>query len=217
MKITEKLTGHTERTTPHRPNPAIGFEEWLNTPMHQQAQNEYYWIHQKELQPSALAFNPLNPPKTIQLATPVISCDEHTQEGHDLENTPLQAGIDHDNNQKGLTSENPIKNQYPITPKTSNVAPSCHRQIATTIEKEKAIKDDIRMDKPIKTTSYQPFRSHESLKKHHLFIQNSEAELSLNLHPLSANEQKKFIKTIKTLMKQKGVTLNKIIINGVQK
>lgn len=217
MKITENLTNHTGKATSHRPNPTIGFEKWLSTPMHQKAQNEYYWVHQKELQPSALAFNPLNSPKTIQLTSPVISCDKHTKEGHGLANSPLQAGIDHDNNQEGVTSENPLNSQYPITPKTSNVAPSYHRQIATTIEKEKTIKDGIRMDKPIRTTSYQPFRAHESLKKHHLFIQNSEAELSLNLHPLSTDKQKKLIETIKALIKQKGVTLNKIIINGVQK
>jgi hypothetical protein len=51
--------------------------------------------------------------------------------------------------------------------------------------------------------------------KHHLFIEEGDAELSLNMHELPAPAQKQLIQFIKNSLKQQGLKLKSLIINGV--
>lgn len=53
------------------------------------------------------------------------------------------------------------------------------------------------------------------IKKHHLFIEGEQAELTVNLKDLNKNDQDELISLMKRHFKQKGLVLNQLIINGV--
>lgn len=53
------------------------------------------------------------------------------------------------------------------------------------------------------------------LKEHQLFIDGQQAEFSVSTYKLKPKEQKELLQMVKTYLKNKGLLLKKLIINGV--
>lgn len=214
MKIDEPLTLILNQTPNKQSHANLDFELWLNTPTKQSSGDEYYWQHQEQLQQSDLQFD----------SRPLINRQQQenvTENQYQLIN-PLAVP---------KTMNMPIKNCNLIVPgeiinkSYSNIVElpeSCmqkEQKSPTTITAYALNNTSIRVNsheqlEEIKINS--DSRTLYTFKNHHLFIQDQDAELTLNNQDMDAQEEKELIHTIKHLLKNKGITLNKLIINGVK-
>jgi hypothetical protein len=209
MRITEQYTTNTPTKTPWSQQENNGF-------LHHLSGDEYYVLHQEKMQQSALHFESmhLSPKKHI---TPPSQLQEHEQPRNATESpntsTQKESSID-----EALTQKQPFCTFLCNNVKTihDNTKPIVIKPSPAYIEyiKNNVIPDLMLADKDIETT-HQTNLHHFVCSKHHVFIHNNEAELSINLHIIPAHEQKKIVQWVRQTVKEKNLLLKKLIINGV--
>jgi hypothetical protein len=214
MKINEQLALMLNQTSQTNQPNQLNFEQWINTPTKQNSGDEYYWQHQDQLQQSSVQFN----------SQPLAHQQEkqETPEGSKLmvNPSPPEATISIPSQQKYVS--------YPLE-KTDNNYLSAEELTKIIIDLEQELTqfmtpdgtantplktDKIAQLKAIKTADYDQYNNSE-IKNHHLFIQDQQVELTLNTQELNFKEQKALTQMMKHHLKNKGLILSKLIINGV--
>ncbi len=173
----------------------------------------YYWHHQNQLQPSALTFKAIELEK--KSSTPL---DIHTTQAPTMPSikttdaalrqttsvritieTPQQAST----TQPGILIESFVEHiEARINAQPNALEPKINQAIA-------------RQDKAIRVQS-RPIAPPSALKNHHVFIDESCIELTLNTRALSSHVANTLQKTIKQWLVQNGYALKTLIINGVK-
>ncbi|MCL9682637.1 hypothetical protein [Legionella maioricensis] len=214
MKINEQL----ELMFPHTPkknlHDMLDFEQLINTPTKQNSGDEYYWQHQDQLQQSSLQFNP-QPIANQSKKTKVLEKETimYNPEGHlQITNSPIRQNrypfqYEKQNNTVLNTKVSQIFRE--LEPKLNPILMS----VETPETSQKT--DELDQFKEINAIDSLPYNPNE-FKNHHLFIHNKQVELTLNIQNLAPDEQKEFTSMMRNHLKNKGLTLSKLIINGVE-
>ncbi len=214
MKIDESLTLMPPQTPNKQQQDNLSFELWLNRPTKQSSGDEYYWQHQEQLQQCDLQFDsPLlinqRQQKNImanqsQLTTPLATTEKMDMP---IESCRYEVPTEVINQPCLNATEQPEISMQTEQKSFSMVMPYSPSNASSNISHRGQL-EEIKANKAPGTLY--------SFKNHHLFIQAQEAELPLNNNEMNAQEEKELIHTIKHLLKNKGITLNKLIINGVK-
>lgn len=196
--------------------PKEDFEQWMNNPAGQNSGDEFYWLHQQQLQNSDLRFESLIQEQNNQPATADILKEQSTLLNQaefvkPVASRPLPfiaepTALFHptDNSLRPLKKD-PIhcsqkKNQQAIpSMPLLNINSKTH----------------VPVTKEPKTPEHRAIPS--PLKKHHLYIENQEVELSLNTQELNHHEEQELRQMIRLNIKGKGLSLKQLLINGVKK
>ena len=218
MRINEQIALIT--TQPQQNNQPneneLNFEQWITTPTKQNSGDEYYWQHQEQLEQSSLHFNPQPNHQKIweQIDEPLNSL--HLENPISSETTIISPTQTFSNYQSekfinNLLIEEPLaqsfmqKSQKP--PQIMTPIGSSNTRL--TIEKSEQPEE-------IKATAFQQYNNNQ-FKNHHLFIQDEQVELTLNTKDLTSKEQRELTQAMKDHIKNNGLGLRKLIINGVEK
>lgn len=203
--------GKEPKANPLDNNPNMNWQQ-LISPTQQSTGDEYYWQHQTQLQQSSLHFDAL--PQNNQQQKPIIAdtaapvfATAAKQE------TTTQAEYQPQLNGSNLKKEssNALLNKF--APLISELAQALEQptlpQDASNNKKATATNSNtIKLEKASLNRTIQ-------FKNNHLFIQGEYAELTLNLHSFNKHEQKELMQLIQNHLKQKGLVLSRLIINGV--
>lgn len=212
MKISESFLGQTllNQTKPHGQS---NFEQLINTPTKQNTGDAFYWQHLDQLQQSALRFDTRNlkSPKPIQNQ----SVDDETPIHQNTAQTVLQCVQQREEADSFRGNSIPQNTQLPLLQINKHMPlQSPHNGLPDYIKP---------VLKPIDKCFTHSISNTPSLlkglpdsKKHHLFIQDNQAELSLNTEDLTPIEEKELIQLIQNHLKQAGLSLRHLIINGVK-
>lgn len=212
MKINDQLALTNTRLLANQPE-SQDFEQWINRPTKQNSGDEYYWQHQEQLQQSDLHFAKKTwtrydetqlLPTALQEADSVASaqCPALALNREETTTKPSE----HIKNQVS-DWEKPVPSPIQFLKTTESIAsehPESVRLLTPASEPEKSL------------SSYNSKASMQPLKNHHLFIQEEEAELTFNSQELNQKEQRELTMMLKNHLKQKGITLKQLIINGVK-
>jgi hypothetical protein len=170
--------------------------------------DDYYRQHQSQLQPSELEFNPMEVAQTkvaTQVEIRTRTDDVLLIEKEGLITTP-QPQIS-----PGLV---PQKTEQPADASTIHSLHTAQNTRAPVIalnQPKKSIESRVSAQETERSfLAYTP-----EFKKHHLYIKQDEAELTLNTQNLKPEEEQAFIPMIKNYIKNKGLLLKRLIINGV--
>ncbi|EHL30346.1 hypothetical protein [Legionella drancourtii] len=229
MKIDELAPWTSEQQAQtKKPHPA-NFGNWLGesedwvkepnwqqliSPTQQSTGDEYYWQHQTQLQQSRLHFDAL--PQENRQQQPIMD----TTETSIFATTTKQEPTALMEERSQLNDLGPYRENYDACAK--KFAPLIHALIqaleqstlplATSNKKTTQVTNN--QDNSIKWVN-ESLNRRIQFKNNHLFIQGEHAELTLNLHSCDKKEQKKLIQLIQNHLKQKGLVLSRLIINGV--
>ena len=178
---------------------------------HRPSGDEYYRQHQSELQQSELEFNAVEIAKGkhfIQACAPKLNHDAALIE-EKVSVTPvhqtLQTPMHQDVEQQSDTDPHLINAERVIGPAQTLSLPLS--QAKPTLELSATVEQQ---EPEGLSLAYK-----QELKRHHLFINQDEAELTLNTQDLEPEEAQEYIPLIKNFLKNKGLLLKKLIINGV--
>lgn len=214
MKINEQLALMLNQTSQKNQPKPLNFEPWINTPTKQNSGDEYYWQHQDQLQQSNVQFNP----------QPL----EHQQEKQEapersklmVNPSSAEAKINMPSQQK-YVSYPPGKtdNNYLSSEELTKIIINLEQELTQFMTPDGTANAPLKTDKivqlkAIKTADYGQYNNNE-IKNHHLFIQDQQVELTLNTQALNFKEQKALTQMMKHHLKNKGLILSKLIINGV--
>lgn len=224
MKINDVATWTNEQQPQSKKQNSDDFGHWLGeaddwgkqlmSPTQQSSGDEYYWQHQSQLQQSSLHFDAL--PREDQQA-PAIIANTKTAAFADVAQHESTAPVkiqpqvnapcpNRENRAAGTTKLAPIiyeLNQALEQPTPPQNTSGKQQTTATNKQDEHIPWVNESLDRRIQ------------FKNNHLFIQGAQAELSLNLHSFNQQEQKELIQVVKNHLKNKGLTLSRLIINGV--
>lgn len=192
----------------------------LNNPIHEEADDqsffkltgdEYYWQHQEQLQQSQLDFNSNTKlvESKIELNEPPMPNDNKPKfiEKNPVETPHITPMKDTSFVQLSKMATEPYHSNFKKSIlEVQKYAPGL--PVARESEHPNALVVN-KLNKEISSISYQLF-----IKKHHLFVDQNEVELTLNTNDMSSHEANESIKTIKNYLKKKGLFLKKLIING---
>lgn len=205
MKIDTQINMLADKYLTNNQQQNSDFKTWLKTG------DAYYWQHQDKLQHSCLSFE-----------ASMIVAEKSVPEFNE---TPFLNETDKfivQNTNNFVESRN-LKNVATFsiqftTPSEVNTLPIATEQVKqlTTASCAQsytnAEKSSILRELP---AIYKTQRFDFLLKNHYLHVRDQQAELTLNLKDISPTEQKNLIQLIKEQLKNKGINLNKLIINGV--
>lgn len=213
MKIDSTLVNHLNQTSGTAKQGHSEFEHWLNTPAKDATGDEYYWQHQQHLQNSELHFQhkEQNPKQqALELAQTNSSSSPMGIEEKIVELTKPK------NNSTFTKQEE----------QSSALLPEFKLFISKLLDKLESnnlvLKTElISVKDPEQETSPQyltrpSLTQKPEVKNHQLFINDKEAELSLNTSQLEPQHNKELIKLVKSWFRQKGFYLQKFIVNGVK-
>jgi hypothetical protein len=192
-----------------------GFIEFLDENPRSVHGDEYYWAHQSELQQSSLTFTAI---KNAPMSPRSISLTDNSTISHSEEETLIATAnkvpaedIPYADplREKVLSDQfiNPKSNQLTYLPKSEcSVAYSA---ITESRELTNEFNQKLRLELP----TIRPL----VLKKHHLFVDvdQQHAEFSVSTYELNSTEQQQIVQLVKNHLKEKGLFLRKLIINGV--
>ena len=214
MKINEQLGLITSQAPQKKPQDNLNFEQWITTPTKQNNGDEYYWQHQNQLEQSSVRFDPK--PLVLQPKKQEIPASSNPEK-----NTPSPA----------LTSTIPVQHGYfSFQPETRDVRQLKNVELSKVIidlEQELTqimapygeTNEPLETDTPLKTKEINSadiqLCNKYQFKNHHLFIQDEQVELTLNTKDLNHKEQRELTQIMKHHLKNKGLNLSKLIINGV--
>lgn len=190
------------------------FEFCLNRSTKETSGDEFYWQHQEQLQKSDLHFEAsaqTNSASNSQRVTEnksscelttmpqVTSINQHTaaplkQSKLDLqsETTPLDFSF----------HSTPFEQKSFIGP-IGGISLKNNQESDTKLQ----IRESCRPNYP---------NANDQLKHFHLFIQNEQVELTLNTAGLDHHREKELTRMIQDNLKNKGLSLKQLIINGVE-
>ncbi len=107
-----------------------------------------------------------------------------------------------------------------LTPLTVPMKPEVQNNLDTTISNCSSPAEPVKNNRTLSTEKTGPISNKPNispllLKKHHLFITEQEAELSINTGKLNKSEQQQLLQRIKHHLQQQKINLKQLIINGV--
>lgn len=214
MKINEQLVLMTNQTSQKNQQEQLNFEQWLNTPTKKNSGDEYYWQHQDQLEQSSLHFDP----------QPLVN-QEHKHEviirPNLIESTPSPMPTTSIPIQQNHFSYQPEKNNNTllISEQLTQIFVDLKQELDQILTPDGSTNAPLKSimaprTEEIKATDVQQCNHHQ-FKNHHLFIEEEQVELTLNTKDLNPKEQRELTKMMKHHFKNKGLTLSKLIINGV--
>ncbi len=189
------------------------FETLLNPG---QFDDNYYWQHQNQLEQSALTFEPhssMNKTQTIHFQDkPTLS--QLYSESH--AESPKQSILpEHERilTRLEMTQEQVLE----FKPITAGISHPIEKTITPPERQNSPIKDHGSKIKYIKNSLVQTDRlTPVQFKNHQLFIEDKQAELTLNTTTLSFDEAHALKTLLKKWLQAKSYTLKQLIINGVK-
>jgi hypothetical protein len=215
MKINEQLALTTRHTSQNKQQDQLDFEQWITSPMKQNSGDEYYWQHQEQLEQSSLRFEPqplvhqqkkpeqsISSEATIDTPTVTPSAD-----------SPVQQNCISFQPEKNCVKQSNAEVQFSINIESE---PELFKNSLPAIEQSAPTKNDLSIQTKEMINPDLPQFNQYPFKNHHLFIKDEQAELTLNTKDLNHKEQKELTQLMKQHLKNKGLNLNKLIINGVQ-
>ena len=215
MKISEQSILASNQTSSANKPDKLEFEQWLKTPAKENSGDEYYWQHQEQLQQSRLHFDPAplaKQPKGVEAAEiskTLVESENHVSPKNPLGLQPIVNAQFQQINSASLNME--VFTRVIICPESKsnqNITPLDTTTNALITEKKVTLeKIEIPVDSQITTRDF---------KNHHLFIDDQQVELSLNSQDFNSEDEKEFIQIAKNHLKNKGLSLRKLIINGVE-
>lgn len=220
MKINELATWANEQQPQSKKQNSADFGHWLGeakplmSPTQQSSGDEYYWQHQSQLQQSSLHFdarpreNP-QPPAIIAntKAAAFASVAQQEASAPIKMQTPLNGPAP--NEEKSAVDNTKFapfiqELEQALEQSTLSLSTASKQQTTETSSEELRI-----------SRVNESLNQHIQFKNNHLFIQGAQAELSLNLHSFNKQEQKELLQLVKNHLKNKGLVLSRLIINGV--
>ncbi|CEG57449.1 hypothetical protein [Legionella fallonii] len=215
MKISEPLVATPQQTSTKLSSSQdnLDFELWLKTPTKQNSGDEYYWQHQEQLQQSALQFDSLTLAHQQQQNIKVSSIQLASQlTDLQIMDRPINRDslnvLHEEINKPGSSAAEALNLLIQTEQKSSPTIMPCEVNSSSLSIRNSMERKEIKV--------INDSNARYTFKNHHLFIQDQEAELTLNNQGMDAKEEKELIQTIKTFLKDKGIALNKLIINGVK-
>lgn len=214
MKINEQLpTATTNKAMGLTTNHPNNFERFILSPTGDNSGDAYYWQHQNHLQKSSLSFvakpvqdKPYKHEEVTQINLPLereeptnAVCIMPIQLNHH-ESEPL-----HDTDCD--MSEEPIKPRHTVE--------MLVQEASAFIQTNSALESHALLPKHTVNNGQRALSALPILKKHHLFIEEDNAELSINLDGLNKKEQHELTHLISKYLQQKNLKLTQLIINGV--
>lgn len=218
MEIKEPVTATLQPSPAHEGVPKFRlirpFEQLINTPAKADTGDEYYWQHQDQLQRSDIQFQSSTfdlkrkeaPAETFCSKTDPKPAQQASKQN---ERIPEEAIDSH--------KRHIMSYRLPINPFVSKpLHASSQTTIACAAVHSMPTKNQERAMDKIKanSTSYPAYP--KVFKTHHLFIEQHQAELTLKTQTLDPSEQKELKQLIKTYLKNKGISLKHLTINGVK-
>jgi len=210
MKINNQLPSfNTITNTPQ--NVSDGFMKLLDELQHSLQGDEYYWQHQDQLQQSQLTFaqkNPKSIPKTFRVTSSAkILKIEREESANKKLVMPCSEQVSLKRAFIAIPQSHILNEQY------GKVLNSDYEFIVAHTTAEKPMEQIEELLK--ETNPLEHSKTSAALNKHHLYIDQQEAELSINTYELKPKEQKQLMHMIKSYLKKKGWSLKKLMINGV--
>ncbi|RUR18236.1 hypothetical protein ELY21_08385 [Legionella sp. km535] len=193
------------------------FGDWLKTPTKQNSGDEFYWQHQSQLQQSCLKFE--NHSKQVQQGETSLKTSEIDNVITAPYSTPDNVDVPMQSNTNN--SKAPPLNRLKLqsTEFMRTIAALDQNGSQTPVPEPYSYSSKSAPDKSI---SEQPnsvdYTTHNTgqFKNYHLYIQNDQVELSLHAEDLNKEEQLELKQMIKLNLKNKGLSLKQLLINGVQ-
>lgn len=193
------------------------FDDWLKTPTKQNSGDEFYWQHQSQLQQSCLKFE--NHSKQVQQGETSLQTSEIDNVITAPYSTPDNVDVPMQSNTNN--SKAPPLNRLKLqsTEFMRTIAALDQNCSQTPVPEPYSYSS---RSAPDKSTSEQPnsvdYTTHNTgqFKNYHLYIQNDQVELSLHAEDLNKEEQLELKQMIKLNLKNKGLSLKQLLINGVQ-
>ncbi|KTD35298.1 hypothetical protein Lmor_0745 [Legionella moravica] len=194
-----------------------GFDDWLKTPTKQNSGDEFYWQHQSQLQQSCLKFE--NHSEHVQHEETSLKTSEIDNviatlySAPNNVDAPMQSTMDHS---KPSALHLPRLQSTEFMRTIAALEQNCSQTLAPEPNSYSG------RSAPDKSTSEQPnsvdYTTHNTgqFKNYHLYIQNDQVELSLHAEDLNKEEQLELKQMIKLNLKNKGLSLKQLLINGVQ-
>ncbi len=214
MKINEQLALMLPQVPKKNLQDMLDFEQLINTPTKQNSGDEYYWQHQDQLQQSSLQFDPH--PLAIQPKIKAVLENETIRNNPEVHlqilNNPTQPNL--------YPYQFEKQNDTLLSTKVSQIFKDLEQKITPIIMSVETANTPPKTDmlnqiKKINEMVSSPDNPNE-FKNYHLFIQGNQVELTLNIQDLDPYEQKEFTSMMKNHLKNKGLFLSKLIINGVE-
>lgn len=215
MKINEQPVPPFISKDPNKGVNQSAFEQWVNTPTRQNTGDEYYWQHQEQLQKSSLKFEQYlleQQPHQSTIAQEGPNSQSTSSIHSSVENhyslTSINEPVAHtDSTESYLISPSELYSKQKQEPNQQSIAATIGLVQRRAIESLKA-----------KETSTAQYKMPQTpIKNHHLYIQNDEVELSLNAQKLNQIEEQELRQMIRNNLKNKGLSLKQLLINGVKK
>lgn len=171
---------------------------------------EYYWHHQQQLQHSALTFQASL--KALRSTPPRL------QEEVNAEKRELTSILQQESSclgKKGNQDTKSSKSTCQDNPHVDNKPQILANTVLPLAWNKKQIKNlNFEPKKQLKIILC--FTGKPVIKDHHLFIQNNQAELSLNTGKQSKQQTRDFTQAIKQWLLNKGIHLQQFLLNGVK-
>jgi len=176
-----------------------------------QSTDDYYRFHQNQFQQSALTFNRMaGKPEAIIKTESTKPENKNLSPEDNLESAPahIKLIIKWDN----YSAHNP------------DIIHADMQQIVAYINEKNGDPINLTTTAPINTNTLTLAKSeHKAIhhstpiifKNHHLFVNNNEAELTINSNGLNPDENQSLHTLIKQWLNKKGYALKQLIINGV--
>lgn len=215
MKISEQLPSSYNQNRETRSNVTSDFARFIESPTGNNSGDEYYWQHQSQLQDSCLDFatkpgsKELKTFKVEPIGAPILTdiqgefCSSATK---NLVTSQAES--------KPLLNANTMNNAVVSKPINSTVSAEQIKNIAF-ISANNTVRSNNSSEQHIVNNASLTAAAIPILKKHHLFIEDNEAELSISTGDLNPTEQKELTHLAKEYLQKKNVVLTQLIINGV--
>lgn len=186
------------------------FENWLQSPTRQSSGDEYYWQHQQHLQRSALTFNGIDGNKKTPPATLAAQSTNQVNESNRVVPDNMASAL----TPRASIPDNTVdeNNTAPLHIDLETTDPIQQQGVATKnpcLQKAPSAKKS-----PATSTIIPKAPPQMDYKKHHLFIESDNIELSLNTQGMNREESHTLRQLIKQWLAKKGLRLTKLIING---
>lgn len=221
MKITE-LIMPTQKASINQQNQA-DFGQWLDdteqckqftNPEKQSTGDEYYWQHQNHLQHSELHFD-AKPNLRVQPKQTVTNPSETAINPSALMNSISEESSYTvlDAMQKPIHCSSCMKEATTLMAELDKALEQANTPyaFASSPYSLQATASAQEQNLPINNFNY-PI----DFKNNHLFIEGEQAELTLNMQHFNKEEKKELMHLIQVHLKNKGLILSRLIINGVK-
>ena len=214
MKIEENTLLNTNQLYPCPQTNQDNFEHWIDTPTHQYSGDEYYWQHQEQLQHCCITFTTQTSSLHQKEAEEIIELQPNVSHCFTLQaSNKLQSQCLYYS--PTIEIQNTLFNAKDLKPDTNNSGTELVQVTGSNPVKNRMSQQTRSKNSIAINSEHDELPNTRSLKNHHLFIEDAYAELAINTLDLKQKEQQELMRSLKYFIKQHGLYLKKLIINGV--